>query len=105
MHHRVFYLEHDDSETGFCFRLQVVPAQLSPLNRDQHYLLIEAVYLLMNCFLRISMPFKNMLTVFILINSNFRLKVILQMSKTAWIIQRILNVTCGTVSKAAFSCL
>jgi hypothetical protein len=29
----VFYLKHNISETGFCFRLQVVPSQLGPIDR------------------------------------------------------------------------
>jgi hypothetical protein len=28
-----FYLNHDVSETGFCFRLQMEPTQLDPIDR------------------------------------------------------------------------
>jgi hypothetical protein len=28
-----FYLKHDVSETGFCFRLQVEPTQMGPIGR------------------------------------------------------------------------
>jgi hypothetical protein len=33
VHPSVVYLKHDVSETGFCLRLEVIPTQLSPIDR------------------------------------------------------------------------
>jgi hypothetical protein len=33
IHHPVFYLKHDVSETGSCLHLQVEPTQVRPVNR------------------------------------------------------------------------
>jgi hypothetical protein len=34
----VYFSKHKVSETGFCFRLQVIPAQLDPIDRASLYL-------------------------------------------------------------------
>jgi hypothetical protein len=33
IHHRVYYLRHDVSESGFCLLLQVEPTRLGPIDR------------------------------------------------------------------------
>jgi hypothetical protein len=41
IYHRVFYLKHNVSETGFCLRLEVEPTQSDPIVRAILYLLPE----------------------------------------------------------------
>jgi hypothetical protein len=45
IHRPLFYLKHDVSETVFCFLLEVVPNQMSPIERSSHCLRRQPIWL------------------------------------------------------------
>jgi hypothetical protein len=50
-HHLVYFSKHDVSETGFCFRLQVKPTQLVPIDRASPYFMVETSIISLNHWL------------------------------------------------------